>query len=276
MFAGKRVVITGGASGIGECLGKKFLAEGAIVFAWDINESKLGQLEYEARKYDNPFHGMVVDVTEPNQVKKACEHVTRSHKRIDLWINNAGTSGLGSFREGAPEDFQKVMRLNFDAVVLGTRVALEAMERRGSGWIINVASVAGLIPAPYLAAYSASKHAVVGFTRALREELRLQSSSIKLALVCPGFVDTAMIAGEGREDDLRFPDWLRWMVSTPEKVATNIISSLNRGQLEISPTLSGSVLTILHKAFPDRVLRGSSMLLSHSFRDWVMNRYTVG
>ena len=134
-----------------------------------------------------------------------------------------------------------------------------------------MASIAGHVGGPYIAPYCATKHAVVGFTRALRAELALQTSCVQLVLVSPGFVDSQMIS-LGKK--FGFPEWLKWMLSTPEKVSAEVLAGLERRKTEIYPTLNGRLMLRLQKTFPSAVTPSSRLLLTRSFKDLLLNRYS--
>ena len=146
------------------------------------------------------------------------------------------------------------------------------MENQGTGTLVNMASIAGHLSAPYMSAYCTTKHAVVGFTRAIREELRLQDSPIKVVLVSPGFVDTSMIA---RGEKHGFPEWLRWTLSTPEKVAKEILTGIRVGEEELFPTQNGKWMLRAYRHFPKSTMKSSKMLLTRSLKDFLLNRYKV-
>lgn len=272
MFEGKNIVITGAGAGIGKALCEILLKQGASVWAFDRDEASLDALRMEAKKAGHDFHGVVGDVTAPGALEALGEKVVADSRRIDIWINNAGIAGLGEFQEISDELFDKVIDVNLRAVVRGTRVALRSMERNGAGTIVNLASVAGHIAPPFMAAYSASKHAVVGFTRSVAEELRLGGSSVKICMVSPGFVDTAIIA---KGERLGFPHWLEFLLARPNDVAHEIVKGIKAGRAEIYPTLNGRLALRLHKILPRTTVRGTKLLMARSFKDLVLNRYKI-
>jgi len=214
---------------------------------------------------------LTLDVTDRAEVDAVSAAVFAEKNPVDIWINNAGISDTRSFAETPVRDFDRVMSVNMDALIYGTRVALQRMLERGSGLIINMASVAGHVPAPYMCSYVASKHAVVGFTRALTEELRLEDSSVDLMLVSPGFVATPMIK---RGADMGFPEWLSWMLADADSVAKSIVKGIESGRQEINPTLNGKLMRQMHWLAPNATVKASKVLLAKSFKDMLMNRFT--
>lgn len=270
-LTGKIVVITGAASGIGKSLTQTFLNRGATVWGLDKNSVGLSQLEKEGEKYSEPIRTLRVDVSSVEDMQTALKEISAKTPAIHFWVNNAGISGLGDFMERSLEEFDETVKINLNGVVIGTRLALEHMEKLGQGTIINVASVAGHISAPYLTAYSASKHAVVGFTRALRQELKLKDCPIHLLLVSPGFVDTQMIE---KGTQFGFPNWLSSVLSTPDAVADEMLNGIVRNQEEIFPTFNGKALMKMYRIFPSLTAKSSRILLSKSVKDLVFLRKT--
>ncbi|MBI3556300.1 MAG: SDR family oxidoreductase [Deltaproteobacteria bacterium] len=249
------VVITGAAAGIGHEIASLYLASGATVVALDMDREGLKTLNCP---------GIEVNVVDGAQLLDVAQRITREHGKPTVWINNAGIQSLGAFEEVAPEAFRRVMCVNFDGVVNGTRAAISVMKEPVRGTIVNMASVAGIVPAPFMTAYTASKHAVVGFTRGLRQELELAHSPIKIILVAPGFVKTKIMAPGG---GFSFPDWLRFMVSEPDTVAREILDGISKGQVEIHPTASGKMFIKLYRVMPDLISRSSRLLVAKNWKE---------
>ncbi len=270
-FDGKVAVVTGAAGGLGRLFCKALCERGAEVWAWDLNQEALDALEKEAKDGGLWLHTAHVDVSKPVQVKKAAEAILTERRRIELWFNNAGIAQRGGFGKVDSTTMKKIVDVNLNGVLIGTQTALAHMETMGGGSVVNIASVAGFLPAPYLSLYSATKHAVVGFTRAVREELRLECSCTKMILVAPGFVDTPMI-GPGA-DGLKFPDWLKWAVASPESVVEEVLDGVARGREEIFPTWNGKLALQMYRLFPTLTQRTGKVLLAQRFKDIFLNRY---
>lgn len=269
MLTGRSVLITGAGAGIGRHLALQFAQLQAAVIAVDIDQRALNDLVDEASKYGLDVRSAVCDVTDAAALKEVRDRVLGEKKRLDLWVNNAGIAGTGAFTTISSAQFDRVLDVNLKALVYGTRLALETMEEQGHGRIVNMASVAGHLPAPYMTAYNASKFAVVGFSRALQAELRHRDSPVHITLVSPGFVDTGIIA---RGTQQGFPEWLSFMLSKPETVAREIVAAVTSGKDEIFPTLNGKLMRGLYKWMPDTTVRSAKILLARSFKEAVFNR----
>ena len=122
-----------------------------------------------------------------------------------------------------------------------------------------------------MSAYVAAKHAVVGFTRALSAELELKGSPVSLLLVSPGFVDTRLIA---KGESLGFPEWLSFMLSTPDAVADAVYRAMPTKRSEIVPTFNGKVMRRMYSLMPRSTVKSSRILLTKSWKDLVLNRYS--
>lgn len=271
---GKVAVVTGASGGMGRLFCESLCRRGAEVWGWDVNEEGLAAVESSAREKGYAFHTALVDMANAGQVAKGVADILAQRRRIEIWLNNAGVGTRGSFRKTSAAALEKIVDVNLNGVLYGTQAALTHMETMGGGTIVNMASVAGFVPAPYLALYTATKHAVVGFTRAVREELRLECSSTRLVLVAPGFVDTPMIGT--KIEGLAFPDWLRWMVAKPEAVVEEVIEAMLRGRDEIFPTWNGRLMLKAYRLFPNASQRGTKVILARSFKDVFLNRFKGG
>jgi short-subunit dehydrogenase len=268
-LAGKTVVITGAARGIGLETALLLAKHHAKVFAVDIDQAGLRDLEDGFSRFGYKVETFAGSVTDSAFMLSVRDSVLEQTKAIDIWINNAGVAQIKGFLQSKADEFQRVMDINFHSVVTGTRLALEIMENRGFGLIVNVGSVAGYLPAPLMSSYNASKFAVVGFSKSIQAELRYTSSPVKLLLVSPGFVDTQIVA-KGQEQG--FPEWLGFMLSTAKDVAKDIVLGIKKGKTEINPTLNGKLMRKMYSVFPDTTVRSSRILLSKNLKDFLTNK----
>lgn len=274
MKTAKAVVITGAAGGIGTAMCEKFTSEGYAVWAVDWNEAHLASLKEKFEKTGGDFFTRKVDVTDEAAVRKLIAEVQEKSHGLHVWVNNAGITGVGHFAKSALSDIRRVIDVNLTAVAVGTWLALEAMDKQGEGTIVNIASVAGHVAAPYLTVYSATKHGVVGLTRSLEVELQNRQSPIRTVLVCPGFIDTEMLKADGKEK-FAFPEWLRFCLSTPDQVAKEVVGAVKSGRPEIYPSLNGKMILAFNRFVPNFRKRGSKLLIAKSFKDYLLNRFSA-
>jgi NADP-dependent 3-hydroxy acid dehydrogenase YdfG len=188
------VIVTGGAAGIGAALAAEMVGNGAHVVLADRDTERV---EATCAALAIPVTGggsaraVTLDVRDASAVRELVADVGARHGRLDFMFNNAGIVIGGRTDEMTVEHWQRVLDVNLQGVVNGVAAAYPVMVKQGHGHIVNTASTAGLAPAVLVAAYSASKHAVVGLSGALRPEAALYG--VRVSVLCPGSVDTAIL-----------------------------------------------------------------------------------
>lgn len=252
MLKGKIILISGASSGIGAVTARQLAKLGAIPILTGRNLERL-------RKHaagigaDCPMYQM--DVTDMTQVQQTVDAIIAKYGRIDVLLNNAGFGKFETFLEAQVESFEQMMDTNYMGVVRCTKAVLPYMLKQGSGHIVNIASMAGKIGSSKSTGYSATKHAVLGFTNSLRMELR--GMPITVSAVNPGpirteFFDVADPAGTYVKN-------VSWFMMKPEYVAGQIIKVLERRKAEVDLPKTAAVGIKLYQLFPriaDRVFGG--------------------
>ncbi|CAN5754465.1 SDR family NAD(P)-dependent oxidoreductase [soil metagenome] len=189
-LAGTTAVVTGASRGIGRAIALRLAREGAEVAAWARNHGALLSLQAEALQFGGRVHPFVVDVTQSASIEAAASTMRGQLPPVRTLVNNAGAV-LRKFTVSITEaEWRRVMATNLDGTFLVTRTFLSDLTR-GGGRVINIASRAGREGTAMLSAYCAAKHGVVGFTRALAEEMR--TARVSVNAICPGSVDTDML-----------------------------------------------------------------------------------
>ncbi|USK36481.1 SDR family oxidoreductase (plasmid) [Bacillus sp. F19] len=196
----KRVVITGGASGIGLATAIRFAHEGSIVTILDRNEE---QLYNSLREFPSIAHGVIVDVSNPFEVKQAFEEIDSLTNGVDILIANAGISVRANFIDITPEQWRKVLGINLDGIFYTAQEAAKRMLAQGEGVILMTASTNGLVGHPYYADYNASKAGVNLLARTMAIEL---APTIRVNTICPGYVLTPMQMAEYTPEMLKQTD----------------------------------------------------------------------
>ena len=238
-------LVTGGSSGIGLAVARLLAQAGSHVWLVARQPERLADALAEvnaARQSEAQLCGAIrADVSDPAQAFAAVEQVVNEVGVPHLLVNSAGVTRPGYFAELSLEVFREMMDINYFGILHMVKAVLPRMLRRGSGHIVNISSVAGFLSVFGYSAYSASKYAVVGFTDALRAELRLQG--IQVSIVYPLDVDTPQLAAEV---PLRPPETQALCeglpVLSPEYVAAVILRGVSRGQYVIVPNLVGKTL----------------------------------
>jgi meso-butanediol dehydrogenase/(S,S)-butanediol dehydrogenase/diacetyl reductase len=186
----KRVLITGGASGIGAATAARFLEEGALVCVLDRDAGACGRIKHELAALAGTI---VADVTHLKQVQAAFAEAIRLMEGVDVLINNAGISIRHRFLDITPEEWERVMAVNLTGVFFVAQTAARHMWERGSGVILQTASTNGVMGYPYYADYNATKAGVIELTRSMALEL---APKVRVCAVAPGYVLTPMQRAE--------------------------------------------------------------------------------
>ena len=206
---GKRALITGAGSGIGEAIARLFAQQGAQVIVADLVAEAAQRVTSTISEHGGAASTLVLDVADEPQVRAAFGTVADQHGRLDILVNNAGISHVGSILETSLEEWERVMRVNAGGVFLCAREAVRLMlaqEPRG-GVIINMSSAAALIGVERRLPYSASKGAVLSMTRSIA--IDFVDQGIRCNALCPGTVQTPFVEGylkrnfPGQEDAVR-------------------------------------------------------------------------
>jgi meso-butanediol dehydrogenase/(S,S)-butanediol dehydrogenase/diacetyl reductase len=180
-FAGKVAIVTGGARGIGGACVARLASEGARVMIGDLNEPALMSDSVAVIK---------TDVSSASDISAMISATMRRWGRLDILINNAGVGALGDTVGTAEDDWDRIFAVNTRAIYLACKAAIPEMRKGGGGAIVNVASISGMFADYGMAAYNASKGAVINYTRSLA--LDCAADGIRVNALCPGLVDTPM------------------------------------------------------------------------------------
>lgn len=216
-LAGKIAFITGGASGIGAALSTKLTAAGAQVWIADRQIEVAEQLAQQLRTTGATAHAVELDVRDPVAFEAAIAETVKTGGRIDYLFNNAGIGIGGEVDSLTLDDWTDIIDVNLRGVIHGVQSAYPVMIRQGSGHVVNTASMAGLITTTAQAGYTATKHAVVALSKAMRVEAA--THGVRVSVLCPGVVRTPILTGGeygrnksvSRENQLKLGEALRPM-----------------------------------------------------------------
>ena len=193
-LSNKLALVTGGGRGIGRAIALAFASEGAQVA---VAARTLAQVETVAEEIEKTFNlkslALVCDVSDSANVERMFADIRESFGReVDIMVNNAGVAESATIAKTTDDLWNKHLAINLSGTFYCSRAALPSMLKNTWGRIINIASIAGKTGAPYISAYSASKHGVMGLTRSLAMEVG--PSGVTVNAICPGYVDTDMVA----------------------------------------------------------------------------------
>jgi NAD(P)-dependent dehydrogenase (short-subunit alcohol dehydrogenase family) len=240
----KVAVITGAAEGIGRAIAEAAAAQGMKLVLADIHPERLAQAAAELEQSGAQVLALPTDVSQAVQMDALADAAFERFGRVHLLVNNAGVAVAKSAWETTEADWKWVMGVNLDGVTHALGAFLPRMLAHGEeGHVVNVASVAGLIGAPAMAAYNASKFAVVGLTEGLQHDLTLRKSLIKASVLCPAWVKTRIAQSERARPaaERSTPDSLHPISA---KVGLNILKAVENGKEPAE--IAAAVLDAVH------------------------------
>jgi len=257
-YEGGVSLITGGASGIGLAFGKELAKKGCHVILADLQkevaEKEAKLIEAEGGKASSAF----LDVRDSEAFSKLILEVKETHGRIDTLFNNAGVVSGWEVKDDPIEDWDYIVDVNIKGVMNGTLACYKVMVEQGFGHIINTASVAGILPAPFVVSYGMTKHAVVGLSVSLKAQAARYG--VRVSALCPGFIETPILEGGkyGRvkpkvvEKLKKRP--LPLMALTPQALVKKALPQIEKNKSLIVEPLQMKILWWLYRFSPSFVL----------------------
>jgi len=247
-FQGKTAIISGGAEGIGLSIAKALGEQQMNVVLADIDDTNLQKARAELESLGFPVLAVSLDVADERQWQSVAQQAVARFEKVHMVVNNAGVGGdSGPIESQEKEGWQWALDVNLMGVVYGAKVMVPLIKEHGEGgWIVNVASMAGMGGVPYSGAYNATKAAVVALSEAWSEELK--PKSIHVAVLCPAFVQTRIYDSERNRpvqyksktlspgDESSFSKRAREMVQNGidvDLVGKRVVEALNEGELYI-------------------------------------------
>jgi short-subunit dehydrogenase len=257
-LSGKVAVITGASMGIGEALAKLFVDEGASVVLTSRDQARL---EAARARIGHPEKTLALtcDVRNREEIDRVLSLTLHNFGRLDIWVNNAG-HGLNDSVEMMDRDaYRRMFDTNLFGAIDGMQAAIPAMKRQGSGTIINMSSVAGHIPLPFAAAYSATKFAMNAIGKAAGVEL--QGSGVRVLTVCPGYIATNFNANKTSGREPRRLNSADQLGASAELVARDTLNGYLKGKREVFTPWYYWLIVRLYQHFPALVEWGMARRL---------------
>ncbi|MGC2653501.1 MAG: SDR family oxidoreductase [Mycobacterium sp.] len=231
--SGKVAFVTGGASGIGAALSTKLVDEGTEVWIADRQIGPAQELAQRLNSGRAKAHAIELDVRSYPSFERAVAEALQQSGRIDYLFNNAGIGVGGEVDSYTLDDWNDVFDVNLRGVVHGIQAVYPIMIKQRSGHIVNTASMAGLVATPGAANYTATKHAVVALSKALR--LEAERHGVQVSVLCPGVIRTPIMTGgvygryNGVSDEQLVKFWEPFRPMAPEKFAERALRAVLRG-----------------------------------------------
>ncbi len=240
-------IITGASRGIGAAYARTLASQGHDLLLVSRDTDRLNQL---SQKLENAYsihaHVCTLDLAQPNSAHQLFVAAREYRQTPDLLINNAGFGLYGDFISHSLPRIQQMLQLHIQTVVESMRLFLPGMIERGSGTIINVASIAGMLPIPYFAEYAATKAFLISFSEALAEEMKF--TGVHIQACCPGQTETDFHASAG------FRPFTPIAVQTSKKVVEVSLAALRKKQTVVTIGWQGKLSSFLTKWVPRKIL----------------------
>jgi short-subunit dehydrogenase len=264
-FHGRTVIITGGTRGLGLAMARRFAAQGARVWLVARATDELTQAANELAARGAWVRTICADIRRPDHISRIVDTVVASDAKIDVLVNNAGVIAVAPIEHAKLDDFQDAFATHFWGPLDLIRASLPHLTGGGDGRIVNISSIGGRIGLPHMAAYAASKFALVGLSESLRAELI--KDGIKVTTVTPGLMRTgsyvnAKLRGRHREEFR----WFSAMSATPltainaDRAARMILEACRRGRATLTPGMRARLAVVLNAVAPDSLASISSVV----------------
>jgi NAD(P)-dependent dehydrogenase (short-subunit alcohol dehydrogenase family) len=254
---GKRVLITGGARGIGLALAKRLARDGATLLLADLDAAALDEASRAIRESGGRAQGFPVDVADPLSIAALREAVHREGGPIDVLVNNAGVVFGGPFLEVPLARHVTTFRVNVEGLVAMTHAFLQDLLDRDDAHLVNVSSASGFLALPHGATYASSKWAVIGFSESIRSELKLSGrANVGVTTVCPSYVSTGLF------DGVRPPFLVPLL--TPEILADKVARAILAGRPWVREPWMVKLTPFLKGVLPSALFESTARLLGVS------------
>lgn len=255
----KKVVITGGAQGIGLATVKRLIKENCAITIWDFDQQALAAAELELKNMGAEVYSHVCDITDESRVNELAAKAVNEMGQVDILINNAGCVIAGRFCSHPPAVWERETKINLTAMYYTIYAFLPAMLARNSGHVVNISSGAGLTGLPDLAVYCATKWAVYGLTESLRlEAMHERKFGVRFSSIHPGILKHGMFEGTRMNflGELFVP-----RLDSHDQIAEVIVEkALKRGKAMVMRPQGAQVGMILRGLFPDILLNWMLLL----------------
>jgi short-subunit dehydrogenase len=229
-LAGSLVVVTGASEGIGKAIAIEMARERAQVVLMARSQDKLTDVVREITRDGGDASFVAVDLSTPSAVRQAMDEVVQRHGRVDILVNNVGAGTFKPLHLTSQIECDLAIALPLTPAVVACHAVLPGMVKRKVGHIVNLTSPAGYMPMPFMAPYTATRHAMVALSRGLQCEL--EGTGVQVTLVCPSQVDTTYF--QNNDADMRWYPAISkvFPVLTPKRVAQEVVRAVSHDRRE--------------------------------------------
>ena len=267
-FPDKRVVITGAGSGLGRALALEFARKKWKIAIAEINDERAKETAVMACKAGGTAITIHCDVTKPEDLDNVLKKLLQEWQGVDILINNAGVASAGWFEKIPLEKWDWIIGLNTNSIIHGCRSFIPYFKERKSGYIVNVASNAGIASLPEMASYNATKAAAISLTETLRIELA--ASNIGVSVVCPTFFKTNLMDQFSSPDERQrklADTFFGHATVTSEKVARHTIESIEKNRFYVITQKDGRNIWRMKRFAPELYFKVFGMVYKTGFFD---------
>lgn len=259
-LANLKVIVTGGAMGIGFATVKRLLEEGCIVTVWDLNEDAMSIAKKELNGYSGKLFFHKCDVTNKNEVYALAVVAKQEMGRVDVLINNAGFVKGGYLNEESDEAWEKTINVNLTSLIYTTKAFIDDMYERDFGYIVNISSASSMLGVSQMAVYTATKWAVWGFTESMRFEAYTKNKKgVKFSSIHPSYLAEGMFEGAKLNflGSLIVP-----LVKSHDVIAKAIVNdALKKGKTCIKRPRTVRLAVLFRGILPDKLFQKVIVLL---------------
>jgi short-subunit dehydrogenase len=269
-FPKKRIIITGSGSGIGLKLALEFARMNWRIAIAEINKERAEDASRLVRKEGGKPLVIQCDVTKPGDFKKVLKKVEQEWGGVDILVNNAGVAAGGAFEEIPLDKWEWIMAINQKSIIYGCCTFIPLFKKQKSGYIVNVASNAGIASLPLMGSYNMTKAAAISISETLKNEL--SPFNIGVSVVCPTFVNTNLFvdptAVDERTQKLVDTFFANTAVSS-EKIARHVVRSIRKNRLYVITQRDGKFIWRMKRLNPELYFK----VLAYFFKKGVFDKY---
>ena len=260
-FPAKRILITGAGCGLGRALAMEFAALGWNIAVTDIDKKRMQETVELVREMGGKAIDFTLDATKPEEFTRAVRTIKKEWKGLDILVNNAGVAAAGYFEKIPLSQWEWIMAINLKSIIYGCRAFIPLFKKQNMGYIVNVASNAGIASLPEMSCYNMTKAAVISMSETLNVEL--SGSNIGVSVVCPTFFKTYLM------DQFKSPDEKQRQLAerffattfvTSEKIARHIRKSVEKNRLYVITQRDGKNMWRLKRFFPELYFKVLSLV----------------